>query len=368
MRAIRLFLCGDVMTGRGIDQILPIPGNPRLHELFVRSAVEYVELAERRNGTIARPVSPAYIWGDALSELERRHPDVRIVNLETAITTCDDAWPGKGIHYRMHPANVGCLGAAGVDCAVLANNHVLDWGRAGMEETVATLQAAGIAVAGAGRNEREAALPAALAGPDGSRVLVFALAMASAGTLSSWEATSSRPGVALLHDCSAASLRRIRDRISAQRRGGDVVVVSIHWGPNWGYEVEPERRQFARALIDQAGVDVVHGHSSHHPIAIELHAGRPILYGCGDFINDYEGIGGHEAYRPDLALMVFVALDSAGAAADLRLVPLMRKHFRLGYAPQADLDWLQEVLSREGRASGTHAERSDVDELRVWAD
>ncbi|WER47469.1 CapA family protein [Cupriavidus sp. WKF15] len=356
------------MTGRGIDQILPTPGNPRLHESYVRSAIEYVELAERRNGAIARPVSPAYIWGDALTELERHRPDVRIVNLESAVTTRDDAWPGKGIHYRMHPANITCLGAARVDCAVLANNHVLDWGRAGMEETVATLQAAGIAVAGAGHNEHEAAQPAALAGPHGNRVLVFAFAMASAGTPSSWEATSSRPGVALLHDCSAASLARLRERIGAQRRDGDVVVVSIHWGPNWGYEVEPERRRFARALIDEAGVDVVHGHSSHHPIAIELHAGRPILYGCGDFINDYEGIGGYEAYRPNLALMIFVALDFAGGAADLRLVPLKRKQFRLGYAPQADRDWLQQMLCREGSAFGTHAARSGEHELRIWAD
>ena len=368
MSAIRLFLCGDVMTGRGIDQILPTPGNPRLHESFVSSAIGYVELAERRNGAIARPVTPAYIWGDALSELEHRHPDVRIVNLETAITTCDDAWPGKGIHYRMHPANVTCLGAAGVDCAALANNHVLDWGRSGMEETVATLQAAGIAVAGAGRDEHEAALPAALCVPHGGRVLVFALAMASAGTPSSWEATSSRSGVALLRDCSAASLGRLRDRIAEQRRCGDAVVVSIHWGPNWGYEVEPERCQFARALIDEAGVDVVHGHSSHHPIAVELHAGRPILYGCGDFINDYEGIAGHEACRPGLALMVFVDLDSAGGTADVRLVPLMRKRFRLGYAPQADLEWLQEMLCREGNASGTHVVRSGEHELRIWAD
>ncbi len=368
MRAIRLFLCGDVMTGRGIDQILPSPGQPWLHESFVRSALDYVELAERRSGAIARPVSLGYIWGQALSELERHQPDVRIVNLETAITTCDDAWPGKAIHYRMHPANVTCLGAAGVHCAVLANNHVLDWGREGLAETLASLRTAGIAVAGAGLYACEAALPAVLTVPHGGRVLVFAFAMANAGTPSNWEATGNRSGVALLHDCSASSVERLRDRISVERRSGDVVVVSIHWGPNWGYEVDPERRRFARALVDQAGVDVVHGHSSHHPTAIELHGGKPILYGCGDFINDYEGIGGYEAYRPDLALMYFVTLDPAGgSAAELRLVPLMRKHFRLGYAPEPDLDWLVAMLSREGRSSGTHAVRAGEHELRVSA-
>lgn len=368
MSAIRLFLCGDVMTGRGIDQILPRPGKPQLHESFIRSASDYVDLAERKSGRIARAVPPSYVWGEALRELERQQPDVRIANVETAITTCDDAWPGKAIHYRMHPANVTCLEAAGLDCAVLANNHVLDWGRAGLEETLATLQAAGISVAGAGRNEYEATRPAVLAVPGGRRVLVFAFAMTSAGTPSGWEATGHRPGVALLRDCSAASVERLRSRIVNARHSGDLVVVSLHWGPNWGYGVEPEQRWFARALIDEAGVDVVYGHSSHHPMAIEFHAGRPILYGCGDFINDYEGIGGYEAYRPDLALMYFVALDSASGAADLRLVPLMRKQFRLRHATEADLVWLQDMLGREGGAFGTHVARSGEHELQIQAD
>src|SRR4029453_6689562 len=125
---VTFFLCGDVMTGRGIDQILPHPSRPQLFEPYVRSAVEYVNLAERANGPIARPVDYAYVWGDALAELERVRPDARIVNLETAVTASDDAWSGKGIHYRMHPANVSCLTVAKLDCCCLANNHVLDWG------------------------------------------------------------------------------------------------------------------------------------------------------------------------------------------------------------------------------------------------
>jgi len=130
-RTLRLLLAGDVMTGRGIDQVLAHPGDPRLHEAWVHDAREYVRIAERASGPVPAPVPPAYPWGDALAEMEAARPDLRIVNLETAITTADDAWPGKGIHYRMHPANVGCLTAAGIDACSLANNHVLDWGRAG---------------------------------------------------------------------------------------------------------------------------------------------------------------------------------------------------------------------------------------------
>src|SRR5262245_48429269 len=109
---ICLFLSGDVMTGRGIDQALPHPGNPALYEAWVRDARDYVRLAERASGPIPRPVDGAYLWGDALAELERAQAEVRIVNLETSITASEDCWPDKPIHYRMHPRNIGCLTAA----------------------------------------------------------------------------------------------------------------------------------------------------------------------------------------------------------------------------------------------------------------
>jgi poly-gamma-glutamate capsule biosynthesis protein CapA/YwtB (metallophosphatase superfamily) len=105
---------GDVMTGRGIDQILPYPSKPHLYEPYVRSALGYVEIVEQLKGPIARPVDFAYIWGETLGELERARPDARIINLETAVTVAEDAWPGKGIHYRMHPANAPVLSAAGI--------------------------------------------------------------------------------------------------------------------------------------------------------------------------------------------------------------------------------------------------------------
>src|SRR6478672_12806692 len=127
-QAICVFFCGDVMTGRGIDQILPYPGNPVLYESYVRDAREYVAIAEAVNGPIPRPVDFAYIWGDALEELDRAGTDLRIVNLETSITVNEEGWLNKPVHYRMNPANVGCITAARIDCCSLANNHMLDWG------------------------------------------------------------------------------------------------------------------------------------------------------------------------------------------------------------------------------------------------
>jgi poly-gamma-glutamate capsule biosynthesis protein CapA/YwtB (metallophosphatase superfamily) len=136
---IRVFLCGDVMTGRGIDQIMPHPCNPQLYEEWVESASDYVRLAERVNGTIPTRVAPSYIWGSAIGHLKRIRPDARVINLETSITR-SDAYVRKGINYRMSPENAECLLAAGIDCCALGNNHVLDWERAGLLETLAILE------------------------------------------------------------------------------------------------------------------------------------------------------------------------------------------------------------------------------------
>jgi poly-gamma-glutamate synthesis protein (capsule biosynthesis protein) len=353
---ITLFLSGDVMTGRGVDQIMPHPSRPQLYEPYMNSAVGYLELAESATGPIPRSVAPAYIWGDALAELERVKPNARIVNLETAVTAAEDAWPAKGIHYRMHPANVACLSAARLDCCTLANNHVLDWGYRGLSETLDTLHAEGIRTAGAGRDEAEAASPAQIELAHGRRVLVFAYGTESSGVPPEWAADKHRAGVNFLVDLSERAVTRVAEQVHRARRAGDLVVISIHWGGNWGYEVPKAQRIFAQRLVDVAGADVVHGHSSHHPRGIEIHRDRAILYGCGDFLNDYEGISGYEAFRGDLALMYFPSFDStSGRLARLALTPMQIRHFRLNRAKRNDALWLEQVLDREGRKLGTVA-------------
>jgi len=362
---IRLFLCGDVMTARGIDQILPYSVDPVLHEPFATSALDYLRLAERANGAIPRPVDFGYIWGDALAEWARVAPDLRIANLETSLTTRDDWQRGKGIHYRMHPANAPVLAAAGFDCCVLANNHVLDWGVTGLAETLQTLDRAGIKTAGAGRDRAEAEAPAVMTTASG-RVLVFAFGTQSSGIAADLAASAGQPGVNLLADLSAATLRRIAAKVKAARRPGDVVVASIHWGGNWGYAVPAAHREFAHGLIDECAVDVVHGHSSHHPLGIEVYRGRPIFYGCGDFINDYEGISGHEAYRGDLSLMYFLKIDPAsGRLSRLWMVPMQMRRFRLQRASAQGTRWLCEVLDREGRPFGSRVVAAPDGELEV---
>jgi len=353
-RRIRLFLCGDVMTGRGIDQIQPHPGDPRLFEPYVRSALQYLEIAERASGPIPRAVGPAYIWGDALADLDRARPDVRIVNLETAVTKTGEPWPGKGIHYRMHPANIGCLTAAQIDCCVLANNHVLDWGHDGLLETIAVLRGAGLRIAGAGRDEAEACTPAAIELPQGGRVLVFGFGSSSSGVPEEWAAARRRPGVCMLDEDDSRAVEQVARLVRAAQRPGDVVVASIHWGGNWGHGVPDEQRLLAHRLIEEAGVDLVHGHSSHHPRPIEVHLGKLILYGCGDFLNDYEGIGGYEAFRPELGFMYLPELDASdGRLLRLVLVPTRIGGFRVNRATDDERRWLLETLNREAHRVGT---------------
>jgi poly-gamma-glutamate synthesis protein (capsule biosynthesis protein) len=358
MNCITLFLCGDVMLGRGIDQILAHPNRPHLFEPYMRSAKGYMSLAEAKSGPLPECVPFDYVWGDALRELVRMSPDARIINLETAVTSSEDAWPRKGIHYRMHPANAPVLSAAKIDCCALANNHVLDWGYRGLTETLNTLRAAAIHTAGAGQDDVEAATPALVELAGGGRVVIFAFATQCSGVGEDWAAVRGCPGVNRLKDLSADSARAIAAQVRTVRQANDVVVVSIHWGANFDFNIPASQRRFARGLIDSAAVDVVHGHSSHHVKGIEVYRDKLILYGAGDFINDYEGIGGQEAYRDDLALMYFPTIDLAtGKLVELSMTPTQTRRFRINRAPEEGVQWLKETLNRESRPLGAEVER-----------
>lgn len=359
-KGVTLFVCGDVMLGRGIDQILPSPSDPTLYEHYVGSAVDYVRLAERAHGPIPSPCPFDYVWGDALADLSAAQLDARIINLETSIATSLRPEP-KGINYKMNPGNVACIKAASVDCCVLANNHVLDWGVAGLCETLSTLEQEGIPVAGAGIDSAQAATPASISLPGDRRVLVFGFGAITSGIPHEWAATESRPGVNLLPDLSRKTASEVAQHIVALRRPGDLVVASIHWGSNWGYRIDNEQREFAHALIDAGACDLLHGHSSHHARGIEIYRDRPIIYGCGDFITDYEGIESYEQFRGDLSIAYLPRFEEDGALSEFVLRPYQMRKFRLQRASQADVAWLQSTLDRESARFGTHIALKDGD-------
>jgi poly-gamma-glutamate synthesis protein (capsule biosynthesis protein) len=349
--AIRLFFAGDVMTGRGVDQILACPSAPELHEPFVTDAREYMRLAEQSSRPVPRGVPSDYIWGDALAEWERMAPSARVVNLETSITRSDE-YERKGINYRMHPENVGCLRAARLDICILANNHVLDYGPKGLVETLETLRRADICTVGAGRNRDEATRPVVHALPGGQHLIVGACAHESSGVPDHWAALTEEPGVNLLPDLSDDTAVDVAAHVARHKSPGDVAVLSIHWGSNWGYDVPRSHINFAHRLVE-GGIDIVYGHSSHHVRPIEIYRDRLILYGCGDFIDDYEGISGYERYRDDLVLMFFPSLSpQTGQLLALEMTPLQIRCMRLNRPSADDARWIWRTVNEISRAFG----------------
>ena len=405
---MRVFLCGDVMTGRGIDQILRRPSEPTIYEPVVRDARDYVALAERMHGPIDRGVDGSYVWGDALDLWREYAAGLYVMNLETSVTRSARPWPEKGIHYRMHPANAHMLRlpadavsvpgsartAAGL-CYTLANNHVMDFGRAGLLETLDVLEDTACGRCGAGRTGEEAGAPFRLEpGGDGAGTTrsdamahraapgaaVFGVGLGDSGIPPEWAATpragsrktgagvghgdpdtrQSSAGVHLIDRLGRSAVERETARIAGLRREGELAVVSVHWGGNWGWNVPQAHRAFAHALIDRAGVSIIHGHSSHHVKCFEVYHGGLILYGCGDFVTDYEGIPGHDAYRPDLSLMYFADIDFGdGSLRALRMVPMRTVGFSLRRAGEPDLQWVARILNRDGAPFGTRVEARD---------
>jgi len=361
---IRLVLCGDVMLGRGVDQILPHPGDPTIH--FSRSGVKnanhYVQLAERKHGTIPAVRGFDYVWGDALAEFEAFSPDLRLINLETAITARGKPWPWKPIQYRMEPRNIEVLTTARIDFCSLANNHVMDWGYVSLSETIQALVRAGIARAGAGRDRTHAAAPAILPVPGKGRVVVVSFATASSKTPSEWAADAGRPGVNLIEPADRGLDEVIRS-VALITRPGDVLVASVHWGDNYALEIDPAERAFALKLIDEGGFGLIHSHSSHHVKAIEVHNGTPIVYGAGDLINDYEGIPRtplRESLCPDLGTIAFAGFSAAtGVCTALRLRPTQVRQLRVRLASGDDAAKLCAILNRKSAQFGTRIANQD---------
>ncbi|CAH1779254.1 unnamed protein product [Owenia fusiformis] len=350
---ISVFMVGDVMLGRGIDNILSMSCDPKLYESYVKDANVYVTLAIRANG----PLPPKderkvdYVWGDAIDILASEQPDVKIINLETSVTTSATPWPYKGINYRMHPSNVGVITSANIDCCVLSNNHVIDWGYSGLDETLKVLRNSGLRTCGAGNDIDDARKPAIIDVPHKKgRILVFGIGDGSSGIPVAWKAKKSQSGVNYVDVGSEAELTKIREQVNGIKKPGDIAVMSVHWGGNWGYEIKKEHKQFAHNLIDTCNIDVIHGHSSHHPKAVEIYNGKLILYGAGDFINDYEGIGrsDYTMFRHDLSLMYFAKFDvNSGEVKELKMVPTQIKKLRVNRADEKDVQYLFEIMKKE---------------------
>lgn len=363
---VNLFLAGDVMTGRGVDQILPSSVDPELHEPFIQNARRYVTIAEKKHGPINAPVQYEYMWKGPSKVLNRMNPEFTMVNLETAITKNDDHLPNKRVHYRMHPDNVKTLSKLNIDICSLANNHTMDWKEEGLVETLETLREANIAYTGAGESLAEAKNPAIHNTLAGS-ILVFGYGTQSSGIKRSWKATKDKPGLNTIDRLDDVAVERIKKQVDSFKQRGDLVILSIHWGENWGYEVPHKQRQFAHDIIDKTGVDMIHGHSTNHPKGLEVYKKKLILYSAGDFINDFEGIEGYDKYPTDISLMYFPEIDlMTGELISLNIYPMELKRFQLRRARKEDVQRIYGILAQESAKFQTKIElNGDVIEVPI---
>lgn len=324
-RTVSLILAGDVMLGRGVDESL-------------------------------RTFGPTYPWGDILPLL--RGADLTVMNLECVIAGGGRPWSRspKVFHFRADPITIQALQQAGVDCVTLANNHVLDYEEEALLEMLERLRAAGIAFAGAGRDLEEARRPALLQAP-GLRIGVVAFT----DNEPEWGARPGVPGTSYIPiTLEEEALGPVRDSIARARlAGAELVIFTIHWGPNMVQRPPILFREFAHAVIE-SGADVFFGHSAHIFQGIELHDGRPIVYDAGDLVDDY--IVDPELHN-DWGLLFRLEADRAGVRG-IDLIPVEIRHRQVNRAVGRERERIAERIERLSAEMGTSIHHQG-DRLRI---
>jgi len=292
---------------------------------------------------------PAGVWGSTLGRL--RELDGLVANLECCVSDRGERWPDKTYYFRAAPEfAVPALEAADVSTAALANNHVLDFREPALRDTRSHLDGAGVAHAGAGPDV-DAALEPAVVDAGGLTVATFALT----DRRPSFAAGTGTAGTAYAPlDASDPATRGLVDEAldRAAGRDPDLVVASLHWGPNWETSPDADQEAFARWLVDR-GVDVVHGHSAHVLQGVEVYRGRPILYDAGDFVDDYSRKDGFRNKRS--ALFELVVTD--GRLDELRIVPVEIEDEAAAVARGEAAAWVRETMRERSGGFGTVLER-----------
>lgn len=257
-----------------------------------------------------RREEPAYVWGDLLPILAGA--EVCFANLECVLADGGSPWPRKVFHFRSDSRNIACLEAAGIDVVSLANNHTLDYGAEALREMLPLLDAHGILHAGAGLDAAASRRPAIVkAGATVLGVLAFT------DNEPGWAAGAVTPGIFHVPtDLTDPRTRSLLDHVQRVRAEVGFLLVSAHWGPNWGTAVPPDHAALAHALVD-VGADVVFGHSAHIFRGVEVYRGKPVVYSAGDFVDDYAI---DDVERNDQSFLFLLDVDD-GVPSLLRLFP-----------------------------------------------
>lgn len=351
------------MLGRLIDQFFPQhvdePSDARNAKSFQTSNASLMNYG---------PNSP---WGNTLPLLHSA--DLNILNLETSATTHPTKWPNKVFNYRMHPDNITALQAAKVSYAGLANNHTLDFSEPGLIETVRTVKKASIAFAGAGETQEEATRPAVLRIPSSDPNTSHEIHIwAAADHPRDWA------GVPTFHfvDYTLKTRERLRKLITKPTpKPAALKIFSVHWGPNYSWQPAQEIKDLAHFLVDSCGIDIIHGHSSHHVQGVEKYKGKLIIYGCGDFVDDYALT---PKYRNNLSAVWQVNVEEVTGEFSEKGLKLKRLDVyptkidrfmarRLG-SNEVDHEWVREKIKDLSAEFGTIVELESGGEGRLMVD
>lgn len=309
---MRLALMGDVMLGRGVnDELTRMPAE--------------------------------YVWGDCLDVL--RAADIRLCNLECVISDRDAPLgpDRKAFRFRSDAKNIAVLSVAGLDMVSLANNHALDLGPEALLDMMQSLNAAGISWAGAGSDLTQASHMAVC------EVAGFRLGLVSCtDNEPDWAAGIDRAGVFFIPiDIRDGRARRLFKLVTQRSQEADFMIVSVHWGSNWGYRPESGHEEFAHALID-AGADLVFGHSPHVVRGMEAYRRGLILYSAGNFVDDYAV---DERERNDLSFIFSVDVD-VHSVRRVSLYPTVIRDCRARLARGSDRDEITSTMEKLCRETG----------------
>jgi poly-gamma-glutamate synthesis protein (capsule biosynthesis protein) len=282
----------------------------------------------------------AYPWGNVLSLLEQA--DLRFLNLETTLTTSKEK-VFKTFNFKSDPEHAGVLARAGINAVTIANNHIGDFGIKGMMETIEVLDKAGILHTGAGRNAVEAASPVYIS----CKNLRIAL-LGCTDNEASWNAMEDYPGINYIE---TGNIEKLKTQVNEVKNNADLLILSIHWGPNMRQKPSKEFIEFAHQAID-AGIDIIHGHSAHIFQGIEWYKNGLILYDSGDFIDDYQV---DPVLRNDHGFL-FLCTVERHKIMHLQLVPVLISNMQVNLATGANRDWCIKRMQTLCEPFGTNAE------------
>ena len=294
---------------------------------------------------------PAYPFG--ATEVLIKGADLAIANLESPLTKAKVPFMEKQFILKARTSGGKGLKDAGFDVLTLANNHMMDYGAEGLDETLKTLSSVHMAHCGAGENLKEARRPAVV---EVNGVKIAVLSYSRTYPLEFY-ASKKRAGTAPAYESY------VEEDIRAAAKASDIVVVAFHWGGERVSEPRQYQIDLARLAID-SGAKLVIGHHPHIMQGVETYKGGLILYSLGNFVFGFYGTDTVEGL---LAKAVFEDDNGAWNVKYADLVPIDVNNRRVFFKPKAfEGEEFQQAINKVMEISKGFEARFDVETGRVW--